>query len=81
MTFFDVTPSGRVVNRFSRDAFSVDDPLPFHLNVLLAQVRFGLVTPCLLPYFFLFFFGPPELLACCVQHVLRLIQVFRLRIG
>lgn len=36
--FFDVTPSGRVVNRFSRDAFSVDDPLPFHLNVLLAQV-------------------------------------------
>ncbi|CAN0464373.1 unnamed protein product [Ectocarpus sp. 12 AP-2014] len=35
--FFDVTPSGRVVNRFSRDAFSVDDPLPFHLNVLLAQ--------------------------------------------
>ena len=39
MTFFDVTPSGRVVNRFSRDAFSVDDPLPFHLNVLLAQVQ------------------------------------------
>ncbi|CAN0485907.1 unnamed protein product, partial [Ectocarpus sp. 8 AP-2014] len=38
--FFDITPSGRVVNRFSRDAFSVDDPLPFHLNVLLAQVRF-----------------------------------------
>lgn len=38
MAFFDVTPSGRIVNRFSRDAFSVDDPLPFHLNVLLAQV-------------------------------------------
>lgn len=38
MLFFDVTPSGRIVNRFSRDAFSVDDPLPFHVNVLLAQV-------------------------------------------
>ncbi|CAM9550945.1 unnamed protein product, partial [Sphacelaria rigidula] len=37
--FFDVTPSGRVVNRFSRDAFSVDEDLPFHLNVLLAQAR------------------------------------------
>ena len=37
-SFFDVTPSGRIVNRFSRDAFSVDDPLPFHLNILLAQV-------------------------------------------
>lgn len=36
--FFDVTPSGRVVNRFSRDAFSVDDPLAFHVNILLAQV-------------------------------------------
>ncbi|CAM9774669.1 unnamed protein product, partial [Hapterophycus canaliculatus] len=36
--FFDATPSGRVINRFSRDTFSVDDPLPFHLNVLLAQV-------------------------------------------
>ena len=37
-SFFDLTPSGRIVNRFSRDAFSVDDPLPFHLNILLAQV-------------------------------------------
>lgn len=44
MTFFDITPSGRIVNRFSRDAFSVDDPLPFHLNVLLAQVRKALIA-------------------------------------
>ncbi|CAB1098653.1 ABC [Ectocarpus sp. CCAP 1310/34] len=46
--FFDVTPSGRVVNRFSRDAFSVDDPLPFHLNVLLAQAAGLSVTAVVL---------------------------------
>ncbi|CAM9097728.1 unnamed protein product [Laminaria digitata] len=48
MAFFDVTPSGRIVNRFSRDAFSVDDPLPFHLNVLLAQAAGLLATAVVL---------------------------------
>ncbi|XP_058646611.1 ATP-binding cassette sub-family C member 10 isoform X2 [Onychostoma macrolepis] len=42
MTFFDTTPLGRILNRFSSDIYSVDDSLPFVLNILLANV-FGLL--------------------------------------
>ncbi|XP_066862352.1 ATP-binding cassette sub-family C member 10 isoform X2 [Kogia breviceps] len=37
VTFFDSTPTGRVVNRFSSDVACVDDSLPFILNILLAN--------------------------------------------
>lgn len=36
--FFDVTPIGRIVNRFSSDVFSIDDSLPFIMNIFLAQI-------------------------------------------
>ncbi|KAG5868321.1 hypothetical protein JTB14_015233 [Gonioctena quinquepunctata] len=36
-SFFDVTPAGRIMNRFSSDTYTVDDSLPFILNILLAQ--------------------------------------------
>uniref|UniRef100_A0A8C4Z856 ATP-binding cassette, sub-family C (CFTR/MRP), member 10 n=1 Tax=Gadus morhua TaxID=8049 RepID=A0A8C4Z856_GADMO len=38
MGFFDATPTGRVLNRFSSDVSGVDDGLPFVLNILLANV-------------------------------------------
>nr|XP_022903100.1 multidrug resistance-associated protein 7 [Onthophagus taurus] len=40
--FFDVEPLGRILNRFSSDTYTVDDSLPFILNILLAQL-FGLL--------------------------------------
>ncbi|XP_053191606.1 ATP-binding cassette sub-family C member 10 isoform X2 [Scomber japonicus] len=38
VTFFDTTPLGRILNRFSSDLYSVDDSLPFTLNILLANI-------------------------------------------
>lgn len=42
MKFFDITPAGRLLNRFSSDTYTVDDSLPFIMNILLAQV-FGVI--------------------------------------
>uniref|UniRef100_A0AAY4DI15 ATP-binding cassette sub-family C member 10 n=1 Tax=Denticeps clupeoides TaxID=299321 RepID=A0AAY4DI15_9TELE len=38
VTFFDITPLGRILNRFSSDMYSIDDSLPFILNILLANI-------------------------------------------
>lgn len=40
--FFDVTPLGRILNRFASDTYAVDDSLPFILNIFLAQLA-GLI--------------------------------------
>ncbi|XP_074093124.1 ATP-binding cassette sub-family C member 10 isoform X2 [Macrotis lagotis] len=37
VTFFDSTPTGRILNRFSSDVACADDSLPFILNILLAN--------------------------------------------
>ncbi|CAF3670190.1 unnamed protein product [Rotaria socialis] len=38
ISFLDATPSGRILNRFSSDTWSVDDSLPFIMNILLANM-------------------------------------------
>ena len=40
--FFYITPLGRILNRFSSDTYTIDDSLPFILNILLAQLA-GLI--------------------------------------
>ncbi|GAQ86722.1 ABC transporter C family [Klebsormidium nitens] len=37
VAFFDRTPVGRILNRFSSDQYTVDDSLPFMLNIFLAS--------------------------------------------
>jgi ABC-type multidrug transport system fused ATPase/permease subunit len=37
ISFFETTPLGRITNRFVRDCNTIDDGLPFILNILLAQ--------------------------------------------
>ena len=42
MSFHDVTPRGRILNRLCSDLCTVDDALPFILNIFLAQL-YGLL--------------------------------------
>ena len=44
--FFDLTPLGQILNRFSSDLATVDDSLPFILNIFLANL-FGVLGPLL----------------------------------
>ncbi|XP_021924384.1 multidrug resistance-associated protein 7 isoform X3 [Zootermopsis nevadensis] len=50
VTFFDVSPLGRILNRFSSDTYTVDDSLPFIMNILLAQFSGLLGTIIIMVY-------------------------------
>ncbi|XP_077519149.1 multidrug resistance-associated protein 1-like [Amblyomma americanum] len=55
LSFFDTTPMGRVVNRFSRDIESVDKEVPINANLTMCNIVWGmqlLILICIMsPYF------------------------------
>ncbi|PON89300.1 ATP-binding cassette containing protein [Trema orientale] len=53
--FFDQTPSGRILNRLSSDLYTIDDSLPFILNILLANFVGLLGIAVVLSYVQVFF--------------------------
>ena len=55
MSFFDITPVGRVLNRFSHDIFIIDTVIPEKINYFLyrfiAAIRILLVIVITTPFF------------------------------
>ncbi|KAL6861150.1 hypothetical protein ACP4OV_016850 [Aristida adscensionis] len=50
VSFFDQNPSGRILNRLSSDLYTVDDSLPFILNIFVANFFSLLGTLVVLSY-------------------------------
>ncbi|XP_040902367.1 multidrug resistance-associated protein 5 isoform X2 [Toxotes jaculatrix] len=74
MKFFDTTPTGRILNRFSKDMDEVDTRLPFQAemfiqNVILVFFCLGVIS-CVFPWF-LVAVGPLVLLFAALHSVSR----------
>uniref|UniRef100_A0A669B776 ATP-binding cassette sub-family C member 5 n=1 Tax=Oreochromis niloticus TaxID=8128 RepID=A0A669B776_ORENI len=74
MKFFDTTPTGRILNRFSKDMDEVDTRLPFQAemfiqNVILVFFCLGVIS-CVFPWF-LVAVGPLVLLFAVLHSISR----------
>ncbi|CAH8527972.1 unnamed protein product [Schistosoma rodhaini] len=74
LNYFNTTPQGRILNRFSSDVGTVDDALPFQLNILLASLAGllgALVIVCVSLPTLIFFLLPLVFIFWSIQRQYR----------
>ena len=67
MSFFDTTPLGRILNRFSKDIYVIDEAIPRSMRWV--YIQFNPLTMHMNMYLFL---SPPDLCYLCCSTSLAL---------